>query len=121
MAFSGKATYDNSAQIGEDVSDIMLLISPNETPFLDVLPPPLTPAHNIYHQWGEEKLGPDRLVVSTAVNSATAATGVTINGFGNQLQRGMLVELEADSGVQEVARIVDRGAELDPARPQHRW
>jgi hypothetical protein len=105
MPFSGKATYDNFPLIGEDVSETMLLISPNETPFLSLLPAPPNPATNIYHQWTEEALGPDRIVASTAVNSATAATGIQINGFGNQLQVGMLLELEPSSGVLEVVQV----------------
>ena len=105
MPFSGKATYDNYPMIGEDISDIMLLISPNETPFLSLLPAADKPATNIYHQWSEEALGPDRVIASTAVNSATAATGITINGFGNQLQVGMLLELEPSAGVLEVVQI----------------
>lgn len=105
MPFSGKATYDNFALIGEDVSDIMLLISPTETPFLSILPPADQPAVNILHQWTEEALGPDKVVASTAVNSATAATGVQINGFGNQLQVGMLLEVESGATPQEVVQI----------------
>lgn len=103
---SFKATYDNFAVIGEDVSPTMLLIAPRETPFLDLLSDPDEPATNIYHQWREEFLGPDKLVASTAVNSATAATGIQINGFGNQLQVGMLLEIDGGSaGTNEVAQI----------------
>lgn len=105
MPFSGKASYDNFALIGEDVSDIMLLISPTETPFLSLLPAAEKAATNIYHQWSEEALGPDRIIASTAVNSDTAATGIRINGFGLQLSVGMLLELEPSSGNLEVVQI----------------
>jgi hypothetical protein len=94
---SFKATYDNFAVIGEDISPTMLLIAARETPFLNLLEDPDYPATNIYHQWTEEYLGPDRIVNSTAINSATAASGIQINGFGNQLQVGMLLEVEAGS------------------------
>jgi len=101
-----KATYDNFSVIGEDVSSTMRLIAARETPFLDILTDPDQPATNILHQWREEYLGPDKLVNSTAVNSATAATGIQINGFGNQLQVGMLLEIDAgSSGSNEVVQI----------------
>jgi hypothetical protein len=97
MPWSGKATYDSFSIIGEDISPSVLLISPRETPFLDLLGDADRPATSILHQWTEQELGPDRLVNSTAVNSATAATGIQINGFGNQLQVGMLLEIEANA------------------------
>jgi Family of unknown function (DUF5309) len=105
MAFSGKATTDNFAMIGEDVSDILLNLSPTETPFLDLLPAPDFPATNIVHQWSEEALGPDRIVCSTAINSATAATGVQINGFGLNMMVGQLLELENQGEVVQVSSI----------------
>lgn len=107
MPFNGKATYDNFPQIGEDISDILLLISARETPFLDLLPPPDQAATSIYHGWSEELLGPDRVVTSTAVNSVAAGgtTLVGINGFGGQLQVGMIMELEAPTGSAELTQI----------------
>jgi hypothetical protein len=92
-----KATYDNFGVIGEDVSEIMLLLAARETPFLDLLEDADQPASNVYHQWREEYLGPDKITNSTAINSATANSGYQINGFGNQLQVGMLLEVEAGS------------------------
>ena len=102
-----KATYDNFSVIGEDISESMLLIAQRETPFLDRLEDPDEAATNIYHQWREEYIGPDKIVASTAVNSATANTGVQINGFGNQLQVGMLMEVEAGApATNEIVQIV---------------
>lgn len=107
MPWSGKATYDNFSLIGEDVSPSVLLLSPSETPFLDALGDPDLAATNIAHQWTEQALGPDRLVNSTAINSATAATGIQVNGFGNQLQVGMLLEVEVNAagGTNEIVQI----------------
>lgn len=105
MPFNGKATYDNFTQIGEDISDILMMISARETPFLDLLPAPDEAATSIYHGWSEELLGPDRIIASTAVNSATAVTPVQINGFGNQLQVGMILELEATAGGVELVQL----------------
>lgn len=100
MAFSGKATYDNFTLIGEDVSPLVVNFSPFETPFLDLLPAPAQAGKNIYHQWTEEQLGPDIIIASAAVNSATAATGILINGLGAMLQAGMLLEMQTNTSAQ---------------------
>ena len=97
MAWTAKATYDNFALIGEDVSPIVRNYSPFDTPLLDLLPEAPFAAMSTDHQWTEESLGPDTLVTSTAINSVnTATSGVTINGFGNQLQVGMLLEIQSN-------------------------
>lgn len=105
MPWSGKASYDNFPLIGEDVSPIVLLMSPSETPFLNLLPQVDQPATSTDHQWTEEALGPDRFVASTVLPSSTGSTGVQINGFGNQLQVGMLLELEGGQVPAEVVQI----------------
>src|SRR5574343_1138592 len=94
MAFTGKASYDNIALVGEDVSDLVALIAPTETPFLSLLTA-AGPATSTWHQWTEELIGPDTIIASAAVNSATAATGILINGTGTYLQAGMLLQLES--------------------------
>ena len=108
MAWTGKTAYDNFLYIGEDVSDIIELISPSETPVLNLLPTADRPATNVEHEWTEEMLGPDRLIASTAVNSVAAGgtSGVTINGFGNQLTVGMLVDIgDAQTEIAQIASI----------------
>ena len=98
MVFTGKAVYDNSVfdDIAEDVSDMIGMISPDETPFLDILTQAERPATNVYHEWLEEKLGPNTVVTSTAVGSTTAASSMTVHdGSGNPvaafLQVGMVL------------------------------
>jgi hypothetical protein len=105
MPWSGKATYDNFALIGEDVSPIVLLMSPRETPFLDLLPDADQPATSIDHQWTEEALGPDRIVASTAIPGSLSQTGVMINGFGNMLQVGMLLEVGTSGEIAQISSI----------------
>jgi len=105
IMFDGKATHDNHVLIGEDISAIMRMIAPTQTPFLDLLPPPDKPATNTLHQWTEENLGPDRVTLGAAMNSATAATGLTLSGLGHLLSVGMLLELEVASGNQEIVQV----------------
>ncbi len=95
MAFTGKASYDNFSLVGEDVSGLIALIAPTETPFLAVLSDAEAAATSTYHQWTEQIIGPDAIIASAAVNSATAATGILINGLGASLQVGMLLQLES--------------------------
>lgn len=94
MAFTGKASYDNTALVGEDVSDLVALLAPTETPFLNLLTA-AGPATSTWHQWTEELIGPSTIIASAAVNSATAATGILINATGTYLQAGMLLQLES--------------------------
>lgn len=112
MAFNGLAVYDDFAVIDPDVSELLLLLSPRETPLLNRLPQAARAATNVLHSWVEQALGPDRIIASTAIDSATAATGVlvafadgTSGGPGNLLSMGMLLEVEATSGNTEIAQI----------------
>ncbi len=62
MAFTGKATYSAGAtlpEIAEDVSDIVSIVSPYETPLLDHLGDPMRAAAGTYHEWLEDELLPN--------------------------------------------------------------
>jgi hypothetical protein len=62
MPFSGKATWsagDSLPEIAEDVSDLVTLVSPHETPLLDHLGDPRQPATSIVHEWLEDALVPN--------------------------------------------------------------
>ena len=62
MAFTGKATYSAGAtlpEVAEDVSDIISIVSPYETPLLDHLGDPDRPATSTYHEWLEDELLPN--------------------------------------------------------------
>lgn len=50
MAFTGRAIYSNYATIREDVSDLVTMISPRETPLLDFIGDAPRAAINVYHQ-----------------------------------------------------------------------
>ena len=56
MSFTGKATYDAGAtlpELIEDVSDIIGIVSPFETPLLDYLGDPKRSATATIHEWLE--------------------------------------------------------------------
>lgn len=106
MAWTNEAVYNEFGFVGENIAPLLLNISPRETPLLDALGAPSVVANNVAFQWEEHQLGPDIIIASSAVNSATAATGILINGMGNYLQVGMQLEVEAGApGTNEIVQI----------------
>lgn len=70
MSFSGKATYNagpDLPELAEDVTDIVSIVSPFETPLLDHLGDPLRPAQSTIHEWIEDSL----LVNFDSINQPT--------------------------------------------------
>ncbi len=62
MAFTGKATYSAGStlpELAEDVSDIIGIVSPHETPLLDHLGDAKRPAMSTVHEWIEDALVPN--------------------------------------------------------------
>jgi len=87
MAFTGKATYTAGSglpELVEDVSDIIGIVSPHETPLLDHLGDPGRSALSTVHEWIEDTL----LASSSSVNqvsftpSATQATQIVVDDIG---------------------------------------
>ena len=61
MSFTGKSTFSAGAtlpEIAEDVSDLISIISPHETPLLDALGDPLRACTSTRHEWLEDALVP---------------------------------------------------------------
>ncbi len=92
MAFTGKATYSAGAtlpELAEDVSDIIGLISPFETPLLDHLGDPRRAARSTLHEWLEDALLPntDQINQTVFTPSPTAATAITVDN-GPRFQPG---------------------------------
>ena len=76
MAFTGTALYDIFAnEVAEDVSDIVAMISPRVTPFLDAIGDSATPFTSSYYTWEEKALLPDTFTMSSAIASTAAASG----------------------------------------------
>lgn len=81
MAFTGKATYSAGStlpEIAEDVSDIVSIVSPYETPLLDFIGDPARPAMSTYHEWLEDELLPN----TDAINDATWTDPAADTTFG---------------------------------------
>jgi hypothetical protein len=85
MPFTGKATYSAGStlpELAEDVSDLVSLASPWETPLLDALGDGRTPARSTVHEWIEDSLLPntDRVNDSTYTNATTDTTFTVLTG-----------------------------------------
>ena len=80
MSFSGKATYSAGStlpEIAEDVSDLVAINSPHETPLLDALGDPARAAHSTIHEWLEDALLPN----TDTINDSTYANALTDTTF----------------------------------------
>jgi hypothetical protein len=72
MAFTGKATYTAGAglpELAEDVSDLVAIATPHETPLLDALGDAVRPARSTVHEWLEDALLPN----TDTINDSTYA------------------------------------------------
>lgn len=96
MAFSGKAIYDSGVfdDIAEDVSDMISMISPYESPLLDVIGDGDRPATNVLYEWLEDALQPDTLVASCAIASTASDTVFGIAaGLAKYIKAGCLLKM----------------------------
>ena len=96
MAFTGKATYSagtNLPELAEDVSDLVGIVSPYETPLLDVLGDPLRAATSTHHEWLEDAL----LVNEDVVDDATISNPESETSFdvahGDRFQVGDQIQV----------------------------
>lgn len=110
MAFSGQTTYDiiSAGLMPEDVSDLAIPLIPKEAPLIAFLgglsrvPVPGNPTHSYI----EDFMLPNFITVSTAVNSATAATAAQVNGLGEALTVGTILENDTSAERMQVSSIV---------------
>ena len=118
MAFTGKATYTAGTalpELAEDVSDVVGLVSPQETPLLDALGDPLREATSIRHEWLEDELLPNKDAINDATwsNPASDTTFDVDNGsrfrIGDQIQVEGSEELMFVTAVSGNALTVVRG------------
>lgn len=109
MPFSGLSSNERFtfSQVQEDVAAAVAALSPKETAFLDFLGDADVFATSTKHEYWQDYLIPNKIIASTAINSATAVTPVQINGFGLALTVGTILENEGITPeVLQVASIV---------------
>lgn len=95
MSFSGMSTnkYFTPSLVGEDVSEVFKSLCPYEAPFLDWVGDSDGFATSTKHEFIEDFFRPRTIINSTAIASATAATGFQVNGLGDALTVGTILEI----------------------------
>jgi hypothetical protein len=108
MAFTGKATYSAGTtlpELAEDVSDLVGIISPYETPLLNALGDPMREATSTHHEWLEDELLPNK----DAVNDSTFSDPSTDTDFvvdnGSRFRIGDQIQIEGSEELMLVTGI----------------
>ena len=108
MAFTGKATDSAGAtlpEIAEDVSDIIGLVSPHETPLLDHLGDPQRSALSTVHEWLEDTLLPNTDAVDDqSISIPPSETLFTVEN-GDRFRIGDQIMLEGKDEVMLVTGV----------------
>lgn len=118
MAFTGKATYSAGTtlpELAEDVSDLIGIVSPYETPLLDALGDPMREATSTHHEWLEDQLLPNKDAINddTYTDPDVDTDFVVDNGsrfrVGDQIQVEGSEELMLVTGIDSNTLTVVRG------------
>jgi hypothetical protein len=108
MPFTGKATYSAGTslpEIAEDVSDVIGIVSPFETPLLDHLGDPPRPAASTIHEWIEDSLLPNRDVINDgSISNPTTETAFDVAN-GSRFRVGDQIQVENSREVMLVTAI----------------
>ena len=118
MAFTGKATYTAGTTLPElavDVSDLIGIVSPYETPLLDSLGDSLREARSTHHEWLEDELLPNRdSIDDDSISDPDVDTEIDVaNGdrfrVGDQIQVEGSEELILVTGISTDTLTIVRG------------
>ncbi len=108
MAFTGKATYSTGTtlpELAEDVSDLIGIISPYETPLLDALGDPMREATSTHHEWLEDELLPNK----DAINDSTWTDPSSDTEFdvdhGSRFRIGDQIQVESSKELMLITNI----------------
>lgn len=107
MSFTGKATYDAGASLPElvdDVSDLVGLISPFDTPLLDAIGSPRYSAKSTRHEWFEDQLNPNFSAVNNGAGYDDVATSWVVDD-GAVFRVGDIIRPEGSDEVLQVTGI----------------
>ena len=108
MSFTGKATYSaggNLPEIAEDVSDIIGIVSPYETPLLDRLGDPRRSAMSTVHEWLEDSLLPNTDTIDDSTISAPSSETTFTVSNGDRFRVGDQIQVEGSREVMLVTAI----------------
>jgi hypothetical protein len=117
MSFTGKATYSagpSLPEIAEDVSDLIAIVSPHETPLLDHVGDPKREATSTVHEWLEDSLLPNTDTVNDPSIGDPATDTVFTVKTGSRFRVGDQIKLDDKPEVMLVTGI--DGSELTVVR-----
>lgn len=108
MAFTGKATYSAGTtlpELAEDISDLIGIISPYETPLLDVLGDSLRAATSTHHEWLEDTLLPNKDAINDSTYTDPAADTDFVVDNGSRFRVGDQIQVEGSEELMLVTAI----------------
>ena len=108
MAFTGKATYSAGValpELAEDVSDLIGIISPYETPLLDVLGDPMREATSTHHEWLEDELLPNKDAVNDSTFTDPDVDTQFVVDNGSRFRIGDQIQIEGSRELMLVAAV----------------
>ena len=108
MAFTGKATYSAGTtlpELAEDVSDLIGIISPYETPLLDALGDPMREAISTHHEWLEDELLPNKDAINDSTFTDPAADTDFVVDNGSRFRAGDQIQVEGSEELMLVTGI----------------
>jgi hypothetical protein len=108
MAFTGKATYSAGTslpELAEDVSDVIGIISPYETPLLDALGDSLREAASTHHEWLEDELLPNKDAINDDTYTDPSADTDFVVDHGSRFRIGDQIQVEGSEELMLVTGI----------------
>lgn len=120
MAFTGKASYSAGAELPElveDVSDIIGIVSPHETPLLDHLGDAKRAAMSTVHEWIEDALLPNHGQINQSSFSPDPQTAATLTVDDSSVFRvGDLVRPGQSGEVMMVVAVIGASEQIAVVR-----
>jgi hypothetical protein len=108
MAFTGKATYSAGTtlpELAEDVSDLIGIISPYETPLLDALGDPMREATSTHHEWLEDELLPNKDAVNDSTFTDPDVDTQFVVDNGSRFKAGDQIQIEGSKELMLVTNV----------------
>lgn len=120
MAFTGKASYSAGAdlpELVEDVSDIIGIVSPHETPLLDHLGDAKRAAISTVHEWIEDALLPNSGQINQSSFSPNPQSAATLTVDDSSIFReGDLIRPGSSSEVMMVVAVISASDQIAVVR-----
>ncbi|MHC4496233.1 MAG: SU10 major capsid protein [Planctomycetota bacterium] len=108
MAFTGKATYSAGTtlpELAEDVSDLIGIISPYETPLLNALGDPMRETTSTHHEWLEDELLPNKDAINDSTYTDPSADTDFVVDNGSRFRVGDQIQVESSEELMLVTAI----------------